>query len=261
MMVILRAVLDQLVHGAVQSIVGLAAVAIQLVLYLLLLQTRPRIRFHKLKDYGNHRVTFLIRNLDSVRYRDGLVVVLEPRSAIEWVGVHAGPHSDGPPTPEPDSDSLAIVFRKVPADATFSIKVELRPETTVRLRLADRSPLRPRNFDDKLEPQRGVRGFGHFLLRGLAGLIGFATVLVFGLYLDGDAPSASDWPYLGAGLLLALGTFVLVVQTGGKPIVAGYLGWSEASKDWSPPADPAPPIASIAPVAPVVPAPPVAPGH
>jgi hypothetical protein len=238
MMEMLRAVLDQLAHGAVQSIAGLAAIALQLALYLVLRQTRPRIRFHKLKDYGNHRVSFLIRNLDSVRYHDGLVVVLEPRSAIEWVGVHAGPYCDGPPIPEPESDGLAIGFKKLPADATFSIKVALRPEARVRLRLAERSPLRPRNFDDKLEPRRGARGFGHFVARGVAGLIGFATVLVFGLYLDGDAPTWSDWPYLGAGILLALATFVLVVPTGGKPIVAGYLGWSGASKDWSAPAPP-----------------------
>jgi len=234
-MTLLHALADQLRNGALQLFAGLATVAVQLVLYVLLRQTRPRIRFHKLKDYGNERVTFLIRNLDSVRYHDGLIVVLEPRAAIEWVGVHAGPYSQGPPVPDA-GDGLTIGFRKVPADATFSIKVALRPEATVRIRLAEHSPLRPRNFDDKLEPLRGVHRFSYFVARGLAGLVGFVVVVLIGLWITGDAPSWSDWPYLGAGVPLALAVFVLVVPTAGKPTVAGYLGWSGASKDWSQPA-------------------------
>lgn len=70
-------------------------------------------------------------------------------------------------------------------------------------------------------------------MRGLAGLAGFVTVLLIGLSLDGDLPAWSDWAYIGAAVPLALAVFVLVVPTGGKPIVAGYLGWSAASKDWS----------------------------
>ena len=237
-MTILRAIFDQLAQGAVQSIVGLVTVAAQLVLYILLRQTRPHIRFHEIKDSGDDRVTFLIRNLDSVPYHDNLVVVLEPRAKIEWVGVHAGPYCQDPPVPD-GNGGLTISFEQVPADATFSIKVEHHRGCPVRIRLAESSPLRPRNFDDKLEPFRGVRRFSYFFARGLAGVIGFATVVLIGLYFDGDGPSWSDWPYLGAGVPLALAVFVLVVPAGGKPIVAGYLGWSGASKDWWPPLEPA----------------------
>lgn len=256
MMALLHELLAQLAHGAVQWVAGLVTIALQLVLYVLLRQTRPRIRFHEYPDPDDERVTFLIRNLDSVRYRDGLRVVLEPRSAIEWVGVHAGPYCQGPPVPDPDDDRLTIAFKEVPADATFSIKVALQPEGTVRLRLADTSPLQPRNFDEEFDPRRGAHGVRQLFVRGLAGVIGFATVVVLGLCLDGDAPCASDWPYLGAGVLLALATFVLVVQTGGKPTVTGYLGWSGASKDWS---APEPEVGPAAPEAPVAPGTPVAP--
>lgn len=239
-----HALYDELFRGAVQSAFGFAIVAAQLALYIALRQTKPNIRFHKLKDYGNERVAFLIRNLDSVRHNARLVVALAPCSAIERTSVHAGPYSDGPPAPDPDGARLLIAFRKVPADATFTIKVRLVRNAKVRLQLAPESELRPRSFDDKLAPFRGARRFSYFFARGLAGLIGFVGVLVIGLFLDGDAPGWSDWAYLGAALPIALATFVLVVPTGGKPIVAGYLGWSGASKDWSAPA-PSPPAAAV----------------
>jgi hypothetical protein len=249
-MSLLRALFEQLMHAAQQSIAGLVAIALQLVLYLLQRRTGPHIRHHKHEVTGGLRVTFLIRNLDSVQYDDRLVVALGPRAAIEWVGVHAGPYCQDRPTEH--TDELVIAFDQVPSDATFSIQVELRRDTTVWLRLAESSPLRPPGFDEVLEPLRGVRGFGHFFLRGVAGLLGFATVPLLGLLIDGDAPTWMDWPYLCAGILLALPVFVLVVQTGDKPIVTGYLGWSGASKDWRAPeldAAPAAPGATTAPIA------------
>jgi hypothetical protein len=50
----------------------------------------------------------------------------------------------------------------------------------------------------------------------------------------------SDWLFFAIAIPLALVVFVLVVPTGGKPIVTGYLGWSGASNNW-PPRDGQPP--------------------
>jgi hypothetical protein len=229
-----QALLDELARGFVQSVIGLLIVALNLLVYFIFRYTKPNIRFHKIKDPRNSKVTFLIRNFDSVRYREKLVVRLESLSTIEHVSVHGGPYCEGPPIESEGADkgNILITFNKVPADATFSIRVKVKQGKKAKIWLAKSSRLRPRNFDRKLEPLRGVRRVGYFLVRGLAGLAGFVAVLLIGLALDGDVPSWADWAFIGAAIPLAAVVFVLVVPTGGKPIVAGYLGWSGASKDW-----------------------------
>lgn len=221
----------ELNRGALQFLVGAAVLGLHLLLDYCLGYTKANIRFHKLKDYAHNKVTFLIRNLDSVRYRQRLILRLEPKDAIKDISVHGGPYCSTPPA-EDDQGDILITFDKVPADATFSIKVNLRPQKRAKIWLAKTSKLRARKFDVKLEAFRGVRRVSYFTMRWLAGLIGFVAVLMVGVMLDGHTPDGFDWPFIGAACPLAFIVFVLVVPTGGKPIVAGYLGWSGAAKEW-----------------------------
>jgi hypothetical protein len=217
--------------AAVQAMIGLLVLALQLFLYFILRRTRPNIRFERLDDFDNNAVTFLIRNFDSVRYRRPLVLQLRPGSAIEHVHVHGGPFCQPPRADERDG-SVLVTFTKVPADATFVIRVLQAPGAEVKVWLADSSPLRPRNFDRKLEPFRAAGRIGSFFARGLVGVLGFIVMFWSGLVLEGDGPQAWDWIFIAAAIPLALVVFVLVVPTGGKPILAGYLGWSGTSRDW-----------------------------
>jgi hypothetical protein len=226
-----RALVGELGDAAVQAMIGLLVLALQLFLYFLSRRTKPNIRFERIDDFDNCAVTFLIRKFDSVRYRGPLVLQLRPRLAIEHVNVHGGPFCKPPCSDERD-DSVLVTFTKVPADATFSIRVQQAPGAEVKIWLARSSTLRPRDFDRKLEPFRAARRVSYVLARGLVGVLGFVVMFWTGLLLEGDGPHASDWIFVAAAIPLALVVFVLVVPAGGKPIVAGYLGWSGASRDW-----------------------------
>lgn len=87
-------------------------------------------------------------------------------------------------------------------------------------------------FDRKLVPFGAGRRVGYVLARGVVGLLGFVVVFWTGLVLGGDGLHASDWIFIAAAIPLAPVVFALVVPAGGKPILAGYLGWSGASRDW-----------------------------
>jgi len=232
-MSIWSALAGELGHGIVLSLGGLLVLALQLLLYFVSGRTSPNIRFQRFEDFANNRVTFLIRNFDSVRHRGKLVVSLQPKAAIEQISVHGKPYCKEP-LREDGHGNILITFDKVPADATFSIEVTRKPSDQVKLWLADSSELRPQGFNRKLEPFRGARRVSYFLARGLVGVYGFIIMFLIGLALDGDEPAPSDWGFVATAIPLALVVFVLVVPTGGKPIVAGYLGWSGASKNWPP---------------------------
>lgn len=225
------ALVVELGDAVVQAIIGLLVLALQLFLCFVSRRTKPNIRFERIDDFDSNAVTFLIRNFDSVRYRGPLVLRLHPRAAIEHVNVHAGPFCE-PPRSDDSDDSVLVTFSKVPANATFSIRVQQAPRGEVKVWLADCSTLRPRDFDRKLEPFRAARRVSYFLVRGVVGLLGFVGMFWTGLLLDGDGPHGSDWIFIAAAIPLALVVFVLVVPIGGKPIIAGYLGWSGASRDW-----------------------------
>ena len=239
---------------AVGGVVAIAAIvlACQLLLYFVLQYARPNIRFHKLRNDRTGDIVFLIRNFDAVRYQDTLRVTLEPVAVIEQVCVHAGPHCPAPPVLDPSGERIAIAFTKVPADATFSIRVRRKDLTrTVKIWLDPSSPLRPQRFDTKLPLENSFRRIAYFSLRFVVGVAGFVAVFNAGLQILGRELQHADWAFVAAGLPLALAVFVLVVPTGGKPTVAGYLGWSGASKDW--PAEAAS-LARPRPVAPADPA-------
>ena len=231
------ALAGELGFALVLAIAGLLILVWQLSIYFISGRAKPNIRFHRLEDFINNRVTFLIRNFDSVRYKVPLVVSLHSKTAIENIRVHGMPFCKAPIRDDVDGN-IVITFDKVPADATFSIEVKRKPSDQVKLWLDDSSPLRPRNFDRKLEPFRGANRVGYLLARWLIGLLGFIAVfwigLAIGLAADGDKPDPSDWIFFVIAIPLALVVFVLVVPTGGKPIVTGYLGWSGASNNWPP---------------------------
>lgn len=225
--------------GAV-VLVGFVVLTCQLGIYWILQYTKPNTRFHKLRNDRTGDIVFLIRNLDAVRYHHPVSVTLEPMDAIEQVCVHAGPHCPDPPVA--DAPRIVVAFTKVPADATFSIRVRRKDRSkTVKMYLHPDSELRPRGFDKPLSPLAGFRRVGYFAIRFLIGLGGFIALFCVGLHAQPQDLRWADLAFIGAGLPLALVVFVLVVPTGGKPTVAGYLGWSGASKDW--PARPPQPVA------------------
>jgi hypothetical protein len=242
----LHEVAGELCFALVLALAGLLVFLCQLAIYFITGRTRPNIRFHRLENFRQSRVTFLVRNFDSVRYERPLVVSLHPKAAIESISVHGMPFCRAPMRDD-GHGSILITFDKVPADATFSIEVKRKPADQVKLWLDSSSRLRPRSFDRKLEPFHGARRVSYFLARWLIGLFGF--IAVFGIGLARDHKGAldellvriqegkaewSDWSFFVIAIPLALVVFVLVVPTGGKPIATGYLGWSGASNDWPP---------------------------
>lgn len=238
----MTALTDLAVVSAMVVLAGLGVLVCQLGIYFILRYTKPTIGFHKLPNDKTGDIVFLIRNFDAVRYHSSLRVMLEPLQAIARVHVHAGPHCPDPPVAEPSANRISIEFTKVPADATFSLRVcRKKPHRTVKLHLHPDSELKSRLFAEPLPSHEGFRPVGYFGFRFIAGLAGFVTLLCLGLsFLAGEAQWA-DWRFIGAALLLALAVFVLVVPTGGKSTIAGYLGWSGASKDWFAEPPPVPP--------------------
>jgi hypothetical protein len=194
----------------------------------------PNVRFYRFDDFVHDGITFLIRNFDSVTHKSKLIVRLHSQAAIEEVRVHGRPFCAAPPVSD-GKGNILITFDKVPADATFVIKVKRKSSVAsdqVMLWLADRSELRPRHFDKRLEPFRGARRARYFFVRALVGLLGFIAMFWIGVTFTGDAPTGPDWPFIAVATPAALVVFVLVVPTAGKSTAAGYLGWNGASRDW-----------------------------
>lgn len=116
----------------VLAVAGVLVLVCQFVIYFITGRTSPNIRFHRLDDFVGNRVTFLIRNFDSVRYERLLVVSLQSKAAIENIAVHGMPFCKAPMRDDAHGNIL-ITFDKVPADATFSIEVKGKPADQVKL--------------------------------------------------------------------------------------------------------------------------------
>ena len=226
--------LDNAVLTAGTALKCLLAIGIGVALiHLVFGYTRPNIGYH-VRNHRDREYTFFIRNLDSVHYRQPLHVVVAGHG-LKHVGAQAGPWSRRPPRRLEDGpDDLTrvlVVFDEIPEDAAFAVRV-LCGGDAPGIEIAEDSPLQPRSFRKPLARFTLLVKLRYYCLRYLIGVVGFATVFIGGLRLDGQEVSSGEWILVIVAMVIAGVSFALVVPYRGKTTIVGYMTSLEGGQYW-----------------------------